>query len=104
MEEALKEHSNVLCRYFEEVRPWSLEEVCQTWKMWVECFGLPLQAWSLDNLRKIGGQWGFVVGFDEQTIKKTSFSSAKILLETCYYQHIQGNVFYQLKGKVMTYM
>ena len=58
-----------------------------------------LQAWSLDNLRKIGGQLGSVVDFDEQTVERTSFSSAKILLETCYYQHIQGNVFLSIKGE-----
>ena len=42
MEDVLKERRDVLQRYFEEIRPWTIVEVSQTRRTWVECFGLPL--------------------------------------------------------------
>ena len=52
----IKDKSNSFHKYFEEVRTWLNEEVCRTRRTWVKCFGLPLQAWSTDNLRRIGEQ------------------------------------------------
>ena len=61
MEETVKERGNILSEYFEELRVWTEEEVCQTRRLWVECLGMPLQAWSDENLRKIAAVWGTVV-------------------------------------------
>ena len=54
----------------------------------MECFGVPLQAWSMENLKKIGEQWGTVVAYDEQTINKLSSTSSLILMDTCYHSPI----------------
>ena len=90
MLQALEGEDNILGGIFDEVRPWTSEEVCQTRRVWIECFGIPLHAWSLENLKKIGEQWGTVVGFDNETEQQLTFSSAKILLDTCCFQFIKG--------------
>ena len=58
--------------------------------MWLECFVLPLHAWSHSNLCKIGEVWGCVIGFDENIEKELSFRSARILTVTCIRQFIKG--------------
>ena len=58
----------------------------------MECLGVPLYAWSLENLTRVGEQWGTVASYDEQTIYKSSFTPAMVLLDTFYYPLIQGYV------------
>ena len=77
MEETLKEGGNLLEEYFVEIRMWSAEEIHQTRRVWVECFGIPLQAWSKENLIRIVEQWGTVVCFDVKTSTRSCFWSAK---------------------------
>ena len=88
MYETMKEGVSVLREYFDELRIWANEEVCQTRRVWLEYFGMPLHAWSIENLRKIAELWGTVIYFDEQTLKQPSFNSAKILMDTCCFSFI----------------
>ena len=105
MEETMKERGNLLSEYFDKLRVWSEEEVCQTRTVvWVECLGMPLQAWSAENFRKIAAAWGTVVRVDDQTSNRSSFSSAKILIDTCYYPFIQGNVYFLVEVMGTMYM
>ena len=96
MEEVLAIGSTFLGQFFKEVKRWSSDEVCQTRRTWVECIGVPLQAWSQANLKKIGEIWGSVICFDDQTVQRSSFSTARILMETCHFAFIQGNIYLQV--------
>ena len=53
-DEALREEDEVLKRYIKEIRAWSVDETCQTRKVWLECLGVPLHAWTLETFKKIG--------------------------------------------------
>ena len=64
----------------------------------MECFGIPLHAWSRENFTKIGEQWGTVVFFDNGTSNFSDFSSVKILMDSCYYPFIQGSVYLSVDG------
>ena len=52
-----KNDGSLLSKYFEEVREWTEEEVCQTRQVSVECMGVLLYAWYSDNQKKNRGVW-----------------------------------------------
>ena len=53
MDDTMKEEGSVLREYFDELRIWTNEEICQTRRVRIECFGMPIHAWSSENLKKI---------------------------------------------------
>lgn len=55
----------------------------ETRRVWLCCFGIPPQAWSSENMEKIGGKWGDVVYCDYVTESGGAMESAKILIDTC---------------------
>ena len=83
MEEVWVSGATSQWKIFEDVRKWTPQNVCQTQRTRVECIGIPLHAWSQANLKKIGELWGSVISFDNMTTQRSSFSRARILMETC---------------------
>ena len=53
MAKTMNEGGSVLREYFDNLCIWIDEKVCQTRRVWVECFGMPIHAWSSANPRKI---------------------------------------------------
>ena len=52
-DQIMKEERGPLRGSFARVRDWTIQETCQTRRVWVECFGIPPHAWVLHNFRKI---------------------------------------------------
>lgn len=48
---------------FEEVKLVELKDLIPTRKIWLECRGLPMQAWTEDNFIKILSKWGDIIHF-----------------------------------------
>ena len=48
----------------------------------VECYGLPLHAWSTENMQRIGSLWGDVVEVQERMEEAYDLSSVKLLIVT----------------------
>lgn len=61
--EALKVDS-FLWTIFDDVRRWTEGEYYDDRVVWLECFGIHPKCWSLDNIKKIGEQWGPVQKID----------------------------------------
>ena len=97
-EEAMKSGMELLLQHFAEVRCWCEEEWCQTRRTWIECYGIPLHAWSKGNLKKVAEVWGSMVWLDRFTEEMKSLSVAKILIDTCMWQQIQGWVVLKISG------
>ena len=74
MEEILNQRRECILNHFANICSWSKEEACQTRRVSIECFGLPLHAWSFDNLREIGRTWGTVECIDQSTEDGVDFS------------------------------
>ena len=53
MDEALRIGLELLLNHFKEVKPWVKEELCQTRRTCMECYGIPPHAWSKENIMKI---------------------------------------------------
>ena len=64
----------------------------------MECFGVPLHAWSQETFQKIGEQWGTMVCYDIHIMQNSSFSCRRILMDTCHYPFIQGSVHLSVEG------
>ena len=64
----------------------------------MECFGIPPHAWSVENFKKVCDQRGSFVRLDNATEDCENFCSAKILMETCCFQFIQGNFIMLVNG------
>ncbi|KAL4365185.1 hypothetical protein AHAS_Ahas07G0080800 [Arachis hypogaea] len=82
-EEAYTFNMNGLLQFFHSVWRWDESEKSETRRVWLECFGVPLHAWSGDTFRLIGSQWGEVVGCDRATESCSSFSSGRVEIDTC---------------------
>ena len=98
MQEALSSIKELLLNHFEEVRPWSEEEWCQTRTIWVECYGIPPYAQTIKNI-KIRQVWGTVVCLDKVTKERKSFSVARILINTYVLQSIDRWIYLSIGRK-----
>ena len=67
-EEIIKRGNNYLQLEMEEIRQWIPEEVCKEIRVWLECIGIPLHAWSIENFVSIGNHWGRFLKCHEDTI------------------------------------
>ncbi|KAL1346509.1 hypothetical protein AAHE18_08G193300 [Arachis hypogaea] len=74
---------NSLLQFFHSVWRWDESEKSESRRVWLECFGVPLHIWTVDAFKKIGEQWGEVVGCDTGTESCASFSVGRVLIDTC---------------------
>ena len=88
-----------LKQWFTSISDWVEYDVCQTRRIWLEIFGLPIQLWSEDNIRKIAEIWGDVVMVEEESLKFRSFASAKVIVDTLSLNPIEDEVIIQVKDK-----
>lgn len=58
MDESLEAGRDLFLEVFDEIIPWTVEEVAVARRFWLECCGVPLHGWSNQNFRKIGEVWG----------------------------------------------
>lgn len=89
---AMEEYKEVLSIWFRNIRPWEETEVCETRRLWIEILGIPGQAWSWENVKKIANCWGELVCTDTPTEKVSSFSMARALIDTTSMSPIEGQV------------
>ncbi|KAL4287198.1 hypothetical protein AHAS_Ahas19G0162200 [Arachis hypogaea] len=73
---------NSLLQIFHSVWRWEEAERSETRRVWLECFGVPLHVWSANTFKMIGGQWGKVVGCDNLTESRNSFSVGHVQIDT----------------------
>ncbi|KAL4366113.1 hypothetical protein AHAS_Ahas07G0173600 [Arachis hypogaea] len=80
---------NRLLQLFHRVWRWEESEHSETRRVWLECFGVPLHAWSVNTFRTIGGQWGEVVACDRETEMCSSFTVGRVQIDTYVMDVIQ---------------
>ncbi|XP_020979199.1 uncharacterized protein LOC110271893 [Arachis ipaensis] len=79
---------NDLLRLFHMVWRWDETERSETRRVWLECYGVPLHAWSKETFTRLGDQWGEVVKCDNLTETCNSFSVGRVLIDTCMFDMI----------------
>lgn len=68
--------------WFETVKPWSGEAASHERFAWLNCQGIPLNAWNASTFKRIGEIWGRFVLVEEDTLKESSFATGKVLITT----------------------
>ena len=99
LEEALATAKDLLLNHFKEVRKWTDEELCQTRKVCLECYGIPPDAWNAEIIKNIGKVWGTVVYLDKLTEEGKSLSFARVLINRCVWQFIDGWIYLSDGGR-----
>ncbi|CAL5340797.1 unnamed protein product [Camellia sinensis] len=67
--------------------------------VWLSCYGVPLNLWSSDTFKKIGGLWGEVIRLDEETINQLSFKCGRIKIVTSCMGYINSVVQVRCSGR-----
>ncbi|KAL4330756.1 hypothetical protein AHAS_Ahas13G0431900 [Arachis hypogaea] len=92
VEEAYTFRINDLLKTFYMVWRWDETERSESRRVWLDCYGVLLHAWSSDTFLKIGEQWEEVVVCDKLTESCNSFSVGRVLIDTCVFDMINERI------------
>ncbi|GKU91277.1 hypothetical protein SLEP1_g5176 [Rubroshorea leprosula] len=84
--------------YFDQVKIWSPSDIAEERFVWARIQGLPLHAWTEENLLKIGNQVGKCVSVDKYTLSKECLDVARVLVSTKYKSAINEEFILRVKG------
>ncbi|XLR27614.1 hypothetical protein S83_055514, partial [Arachis hypogaea] len=82
VEEALEGCGDGRWQFFHSMCRWNDQERSVRRRVWIECSGVPLHAWSEDTFRAIGSQWGEVVACANITAPSLSLQAGRMLIDT----------------------
>ncbi|KAL4381859.1 hypothetical protein AHAS_Ahas04G0175600 [Arachis hypogaea] len=91
-EEAYTFKMNDLLKLFHMEWRWDETEKSESRRVWLDCYGVPLHAWSRDTFHRIGEQWGEVVTCDKLIESYNSFSVGRVLIYTCAFDMINESI------------
>ncbi|MED6221808.1 hypothetical protein PIB30_058257 [Stylosanthes scabra] len=96
------EKSESLLAHFMEVRRWTPKDVNRSRRIWLEVYGLPANAWTSQNMMRIGGVWGSVLRVDEGV--GGHFNAFRVLVEANFAPAVQAFVTVKLDGQAYEVM
>ncbi|GFS37592.1 hypothetical protein Acr_00g0052930 [Actinidia rufa] len=73
--------SECLNGWFEYLKPWNGKAASTSRVVWLNCTGIPLEAWYFSTFKSIGSQWGNVLTLDRETSNRLSFDKGKGIVE-----------------------
>ena len=86
------DESCVLWNLFVDLCRWSGGEYFSEQCVWIEYFCIPPKCWSLENVKKIGEQWGPVICLDHEIESMRSLTHARMLVWTKAQNKIDARV------------
>lgn len=88
--------------WFDELKPWSGESANIERFAWLNCYGMPLNAWNLTTFREIGNHWGQFIEVDSNTLNEVSYEVGRVLIATDASSRIEDHLQIVIQG--MNYM
>ncbi|KAH7858014.1 hypothetical protein Vadar_019018 [Vaccinium darrowii] len=67
---------------FVSLKRWNGDATSLERLTWINCFGLPLDGWSMNTFKKIGECWGQLISVDDDTLYCKSFVNGRLLIVT----------------------
>ena len=67
--------------------------------VWVHCWGIPLQAWDRNRIRKIVGTMGDIVDVDDDVETKWRMDRARVLIRTPWTPAIKNVIEVHISGE-----
>lgn len=68
--------------------------------VWISYTGIPLNVWNSFTFKKIGGQCGYFITVNEDTLKESSFAIAKIVIATKLQSKIEEVINLDINGSI----
>ncbi|KAJ8429203.1 hypothetical protein Cgig2_032989 [Carnegiea gigantea] len=96
MEESLNNHEE-LDIWFNNIKRWSIDDSCETRRVWVEVFGVPPCGWCWENFDKIASLWGRLITLGKAISRTDSFEPMKMLIVTDVFNRIDQDVILNLR-------
>ncbi|PSS34892.1 Extensin like [Actinidia chinensis var. chinensis] len=88
-----------LREWFMEVHKWGEQpEIKYRRLVWVNCYGVPLNAWHATTFIDVGNHWGDVISLDDGTAKCLSFAVGKIKVSTAIMEPINEAINLEVNG------
>ncbi|XP_021283946.1 uncharacterized protein LOC110416308 [Herrania umbratica] len=81
METLLKHYFEIFEKWFQELKPYSLENDERRYKVWVKVEELPPHLWNMKIFKALGESWGRFITVDQATEKKSRLDQAIIKVE-----------------------
>ncbi|XVF38857.1 hypothetical protein REPUB_Repub20aG0138200 [Reevesia pubescens] len=100
MDNQLKVHRAVFDKFFDDLLPWDNPSALNCIAVWVTLEGVPLQIWHERFFSSLGNSWGSFLKLDCNTILKTRFDLARLLVLVENKGRIPSTVSIYLNGKV----
>lgn len=88
-----------IANWFEELKPWDEDPAQIERYVWLECYGLPLNAWNVQSFRAIANKWGQFLEVDNDTLTGNSFEKGKVLIVTENAKKIEDQIQLVVNGK-----
>ena len=86
--------------WFESMKPWNGEAASFSRTVWLNCMGMPLNAWCADTFKSIGANWGKVLTIERNTCAGTSFDRWRVLINTESETIIDSWINLEVNGKI----
>ncbi|GMP41786.1 hypothetical protein CsSME_00011759 [Camellia sinensis var. sinensis] len=67
-------------------------------RLWLSCYGVPLNLWSYNTFSSIGKNWGVVIGMDDDTLRLQSLHCGKVQIATKTMESINQTINLECKG------
>ena len=87
MKEALSNHEE-MDLWFCDIQRWNKYDSCETRKVWLEVFGVPLRRWMWETFKRISELWGRLITLGKSIAYTESFESMKMLVVTYTFYRI----------------
>ncbi|KAJ6879840.1 hypothetical protein NC652_033231 [Populus alba x Populus x berolinensis] len=100
MQQALQKGMECWRLYFDEVHPWTEEDVTESRLAWISISHLPISGWSLRCISNLLMNHGRVIGFDKTSLKISELHSVKILIGT-HLPEIHDSIALMLNSKLV---
>jgi len=82
--------------WFINVKKWSLEDRCETRRVWLEVIGVPPHGWKWENFKDIAEKWGKFISLGRSTLNTESFETMRVQIATAVFQKIEAEILLQV--------
>jgi hypothetical protein len=100
MQQAMQKGMECWKLYFDEVRPWTEEDVTESHLAWISISHFPISGWSLRCISNLLMNHGRVIGFDKTSLKISKLHNVKILIGT-HLSEIHDSIDLMLNSKLV---
>ncbi|KAH7856731.1 hypothetical protein Vadar_004862 [Vaccinium darrowii] len=86
--------------WFDMIKPWNGEAASHSRIVWINCRGMPLNAWYSNTFKQIGELWGDFLALKEDSLNEKSFEIGRMMILTDKDSRIDEWINIRVSGKI----